>query len=172
MLAGCIDGTHIPIKQPNENAHDYFCYKMKFSLYVQGVCDHEGRFLDVDCSWPGSVHGTIVFSNSSVHKLFQESRIPNIERRLNEDDSLSIGRVLLGDPAYPLLPGLMKEFAKCSSNGEVIFNRTLRSVRNQIECAFGRLKGWRRILCGKSWGLDRVCRVIRFLTFILGVDAN
>ena len=40
----------------------------------------------------------------------------------------------------------MKEFATCSSNGEVIFNRKLRCVRNQIECAFGRLKARWRIL--------------------------
>jgi len=26
MVFGCIDGAHIPIKQPNENAHDYFWY--------------------------------------------------------------------------------------------------------------------------------------------------
>ena len=30
MVNGYIDVTHIPIKQPNENAHDYFCYKMKY----------------------------------------------------------------------------------------------------------------------------------------------
>ena len=24
MVAGCVDGTHIPVKQPSENAHDYF----------------------------------------------------------------------------------------------------------------------------------------------------
>ena len=79
MVAGCIDGTHIPIKQRSENVHDYFCYKMKFSLNVQTFCYHEGCFLDVDCSWPGSVHDAKVFSNRSVHKLFQEPRIPNME---------------------------------------------------------------------------------------------
>ena len=28
QVIGCVDGTHIPIKQPVENAHDYFSYKM------------------------------------------------------------------------------------------------------------------------------------------------
>ena len=27
QVIGCVDGTHIPIKQPSENAHDYFSYK-------------------------------------------------------------------------------------------------------------------------------------------------
>ncbi len=50
MAFGCIDGTHIPVRQPTENDHDYLCYKMKYLINVQVVCDHEGMFLDVDCS--------------------------------------------------------------------------------------------------------------------------
>ena len=45
---GCLDGTHIPIEEPTENSHDYFCYKMKFSLNVQALCDYRGVFLDVE----------------------------------------------------------------------------------------------------------------------------
>ena len=36
---GCVDGTHIPIVQPSENPHDYFSYKLTYTLNVQGVCD-------------------------------------------------------------------------------------------------------------------------------------
>lgn len=63
---GCVDGTHIPIKQPEENAQDYFCYKMKYSLNCQAVCDEIGRFIAVEIRWPGSVHDARVFTNSSV----------------------------------------------------------------------------------------------------------
>ena len=67
---GCVDGTHIPILSLSENPHDYFSYKMKHILNVQGVCDCNGTFLDVDVCWPGSVHDGYgrVFSNSSVNK--------------------------------------------------------------------------------------------------------
>ena len=34
----------------------------------------------------------------------------------------------------------MKECETCSQNSPVIFNNILRSVRNPVECAFGRLK--------------------------------
>lgn len=34
----------------------------------------------------------------------------------------------------------MKEYQSCTSNGQVLFNNMLRSARNQIERAFGRLK--------------------------------
>ena len=41
-VIGCVDGTHIPIKRPNENSHDYFNYKMRhtpstYKLYVTTV---------------------------------------------------------------------------------------------------------------------------------------
>ena len=41
---------------------------------------------------------------------------------------------------------MVKEFEVCKSNEEVIFNQMLKSARNQIECAFGRLKATWRIL--------------------------
>lgn len=34
----------------------------------------------------------------------------------------------------------MKEFQTCATNEQVLYNNMLRSARNQIECAFGRLK--------------------------------
>ena len=42
---GSVDGTHIPIQKPLENCHDFFFF-----------CDYEGKLIDVDCRWPGSVH--------------------------------------------------------------------------------------------------------------------
>ena len=78
MLQGirCIDGTHIYIKLPIENSQDCCNYKQLFSLNVQAVCDSRGRFIDVECEWPGAVHDGKVFP------------IPNY---------------LIGDPANPLL---------------------------------------------------------------------
>ena len=40
----------------------------------------------------------------------------------------------------------MKEYAVCQGNDKVLFNTMLSSARNQIECAFGRLKALWRIL--------------------------
>ena len=72
---GCVDGTHIPILSPNENPHDYFCYKMKYTLNVQAVCDCNGKFLDVDVRWPGSVHDGGVFSNSRMNRMISKEKL-------------------------------------------------------------------------------------------------
>lgn len=142
---GCIDGTHIPIKCPIKGAQDYFCYKGFFSLNVQAVCDYRGRFMDVECRWPGSVHDAKVFANSSVNLKLRENKMPETYQTVIPGYD-KIPNYLIGDPAYPLVPHCLKEYESCQKNEEVIFNGLLRSARNPIECAFGRLKArWSRL---------------------------
>ena len=144
-VIGCVDGTHIPIKQPNENPHDYFSYKLCYSINCQAICDAYGKFTNVEVKWPGSVHDARVFANSSVQKNFTDKKFPMFYKELLPGEQ-PVSQLLLGDPAYPLLPHVMKEYDTCNSNEQVIFNQMLRSARNQIECAFGRLKARWRIL--------------------------
>ena len=138
---GCIDGTHIPIIRPVESSQDYRNYKMFFSLNVQAICDYRGLFLDVDCRWPGCVHDAKVLANSNVGKTLRTGSLPKTSQGFNFE---KVPNYVIGDPAYPLTPYLMKEYEHCETNEEVIFNNVLRAARNPIECAFGRLKArWR-----------------------------
>lgn len=136
---GCIDGTHIPILRPIEHSQDYFCYKQYFSFNVQAVCDFRGIFKDVDCRWPGSVHDAKVFANSSINKKIKESLLPITYKEIVAN-RCKVPNYLIGDPGYPLTPNCMREYKTCSSNSKVVFNAMLRSARNPIECAFGRLE--------------------------------
>lgn len=166
QVFGCIDGTHIPIKCPSEHGHEYFCYKMKYSINVQAICDEKGLFLDVDVSWPGSTHDGKVFKNSFVNKQFAAKTFPGKKKRLSKKHGY-VPPLLIGDPAYPLLPNIMKEYSTCTSNEEVLFNEMLRSTRNQIECAFGRLKArWRILLRPIDVDISLVPKII-YTCFIL-----
>lgn len=167
QVIGCVDGTHIPIRQPTENPHDYFSYKLCYSLNCQAICDAYGRFVNVEIKWPGSVHDARVFANSSVQKNFSERKFKLFYKQLGVTQDDSVPQLLLGDPAYPLLPYLMKEYESCNTNEEVIFNLMLRGARNQIECAFGRLKArWRILLRPMDIPIEKLPNVI-FACFVL-----
>ena len=66
QCAGAIDGSHIPIIAPPVHAKDYYNRKGFHSIVLQGVVDHQCKFMDVYIGWPGSVHDARVLANSNV----------------------------------------------------------------------------------------------------------
>ena len=142
---GAIDGTHVKIIAPREDSTAYFNYKQFYSLNVQAVCDGVGIFMNVDCRWPGAAHDARVFKHSRVNLELASGEIPQTLATLFPE-SPKLRNYIIGDPAYPLLPHVMKEVHRVTTPEEASFNECLRLARNPIECAFGRLKARWRIL--------------------------
>ena len=66
----------------------------------------------------------------------------------------------------------MKEYSNCVDTKHLIFNNKLPAARNQIECAFGRLKGrWIFLNLAVDVDLEFAIRLI-YVCFILYIFAN
>ena len=129
---------------PQEYPADYFNRKGWHSILMQGTMNHLEHFIDVYVGWPGRVHDARVFTNSTLYRKGQEEvLLPQWVEHLGGKD---VPLVILGNPAYPLLPWLIKAF---TDNGRLtsqqkLFNYHLSRARVIVEHAYGRLKGrWR-----------------------------
>lgn len=136
-----IDGSHIPILKPRWSASDFYNRKGFYSLLVQAVVDSRGHFIDANIGWPRKCHDARVFINSTFYEhANKEELFPDWKRSVN---GVAILLLILGDPAYPLLPWLTKP---CAETGALTpqewhFNYCQSRARMVIENSFGRLKG-------------------------------
>ena len=148
MCAGAIDGTHIPIVSPSDNHTDYVNRKGYHSVVMQAVIDSKYLFRDTVIGWPGSVHDARVLANSEIYNLGNTGKLfpPHLSEDIN---GVRVPAVILGDPAYPLLPWLLKAYPENPNTplAERYFNYRLSRARMTVENTFGRWKGrFRRFL--------------------------
>jgi hypothetical protein len=142
MCIGAIDGTHIPILAPSDNGITYVNRKGVHTIVTQTVVDSNCLFTDIVVGWPGSVHDARVFSNSTIYEKAKTGKIfSGIDCK--EIGGQQVGPLFIGDPAYPLLPWLMRPYKDNSSitRSERHFNYRISHTRIIVEHTFGRWKG-------------------------------
>ena len=136
------------------------------SVIMQAVVDYRGLFLDAHIGWPGKVHDARFFVNSSLYcKGMSGSLLPNWKRCISGVD---VPLVILGDPAYPLLPWLMKPCPETahSTTEEKTYNYQQSRARMLVEKAFGRLKGrWRCLLKRLDYQITNVPMLLLHVWF-------
>ena len=161
QTVGAIDGTHIPILRPQESASDYYNRKGYYSIIMQALVDHRGLFMDIYSGWPGKVHDARVFVNSALYrKAINNKLLPDWSENLC---GVEVPLIILGDPAYPALPWLMKPYVENAQTSPEAkyFNYRQSRARMVVENSFGRLKGrWRCLLKRMDCQLQNVNKIV------------
>lgn len=105
------------------------------------------RFRDISCKFPGSVHDALVFKGSHLYQRRAEI-FPPSNYYIND---VNIPYLLLEDPAYPLLPWVLKDYPGAGlDQKQSNFNLRQNRARVKVEQAFGMLKKIFRILGAQS----------------------
>ena len=143
-VVGSIDGCHVRVKPPKDDAACYLNRKLFYSIQFQAVVDDRARFLDV----------SRVLKHSPIY--FQQMYPPP-------------GYSIIGDGGYPCLEqpiSLMTPFRMPHNPLQVRFNSHLSRGRCVVERAFGILKTrWRSIFLKalevdvllRAWGHRLLC---------------
>ncbi|XP_053116340.1 uncharacterized protein LOC128329348 [Hemicordylus capensis] len=142
---GVVDETHIPILCSPHGASAYISGKGLVSMVLQALVDSTGRFMDVYAGWSGGMQDSGLPWGSPLFERMEKGTFG--PQTTTEIEGVAMGPVLLGGPACPLRPWLMKPYLDPSSGPREHFNALLSKCRMAVTYAFERLKGrWRCLL--------------------------
>ena len=125
-VVGAIDCTHVAIQSPGSNVGEiYRNRKGFFSVNVQLICDGSGYISDVVARWPGSVHDSTIFDNSSLRAKFETGELKGC---------------LVGDSGYACRHYMLTPVSNPTTAAETAYNNAHALARNCIERTNGILK--------------------------------
>nr|CAH7746356.1 unnamed protein product [Callosobruchus chinensis] len=131
---GSIDCTHVSIIAP---PRPYYNRKGYHSINVQLIVDAEGKILNVNARYPGSVHDSAVWQMSQINMHLRRKHLQG-----------NLYYHLIGDEGYPLSPWLLTQYPGNvpGNTPHGRYNIHLRRARNSVERVNGVLKGRFRCL--------------------------
>ncbi|GAB4830414.1 Basic amino-acid permease [Ancistrocladus abbreviatus] len=152
---GAIDVTHITISLPAvQTSDDWHDAANKYSTLLQGIVDHEMRFLDIVTGWPGAMSLSRLLKCSGFYKLCEHGDRLNEKARATID-GLEIREYIVGGVSYPLLPWLITPPGADGSSGLMSnFSAAHEAARSVAVRALSQLKGSWRILSKDMWRPD------------------
>ncbi|XP_040900533.1 putative nuclease HARBI1 [Toxotes jaculatrix] len=144
-VIGCIDGTHIPITAPSENEGDYVNRKSFHSINVQIICDAAHIITNVEAKWPGSVHDSRIYRESTISNRLERGEIHGF---------------LLGDRGYPCQRNLITPYPDPQPGPQQHFNVAHCRTRARVEMTIGLLKARFQCLRHLRVTPERACDII------------
>ncbi|XP_056604835.1 putative nuclease HARBI1 [Triplophysa dalaica] len=144
-VIGCLDGTHIPIIAPSQNEADYVNRKSIHSINVQIICDAAHIITNVETKWPGSVHDSRIYRESSLSNRMGQGEMDGL---------------LLGDRGYPCQPTLMTPYPEPEPGPQQHFNMAHNRTRARVEMTIGLLKSRFQCLRHLRVTPERACDII------------
>lgn len=153
---GAIDATHIMMTLPAVQTSDDWCdQENNYSMLLQGIVDHEMRFIDIMTGLPGGMTFSRLLKFSAFFKLCENGERLNGKVRTSDGGDV-IREYVVGGFGYPLLPWLM---TPCETDGisnpQSTFNDKHGAARMLAVRAFALLKGNWRILSKVMWRPDK-----------------
>ena len=134
------------------------------------ICDSTCLITNVEAKWPGSVHDSRIFRESTLCHSFEQGIANLISFRnclfyveviqhctyhiLGHYDGL-----LIGNRGYACKPYLMTPYAEPGPGPQASFNGALARTRPRIEMTFGQLKARFRCMRGLRVAPDRACDI-------------
>lgn len=146
---GSIDGKHIRIKCPSGSGSMAYNYKGFHSTVLQAVADANAKFLVVEVGGWGKQSDGGTFSASDLYEKLQKGvlNIPSDSPLPDQELTLDMSHVFVGDEAYPLMRNLLRPYPRSQlDEAKENFNARLSRARKCVECAFGIMTAKWRIL--------------------------
>nr|XP_060631141.1 uncharacterized protein LOC132774759 [Anolis sagrei ordinatus] len=140
QVVGAVDGCHCAIVSPVRQGGHFSNRKHAYSVLLQGVTDHTGRFINIEIGQSGNNLDAKVIQNSAIFEKMEAGVFVPGNPTITVGDT-QIGPLLLSDSSYPIRKWMMKPYSGELTKKQVLFNRRLNHAKAVVEMAFVRLKG-------------------------------